>query len=172
MKLRMSCTALAVAVALVTVAPARTRAQGAGSPEALQAAQQLVSLVSKDLVAQTAKAMTDQAWPEIERVLGRMNPDTLAELRRQFELSMTAAMSDLMLDWPSIYARHFTAQELREIRAFYDTPTGAKALQTLPQVLAEGMAAMTLRLEATQQQTLDAFLQTLRERGQLRDRSR
>jgi hypothetical protein len=31
---------------------------------------------------------------------------------------------------------------------------------------------MTLRLEATQQQTLDAFLQTLRERGQLRDRSR
>jgi hypothetical protein len=82
---------------------------------------------------------------------------------------MTAMMADVMQDAAPIYARHFTEQELRDILAFYRTPTGVKALQRLPQVLAESMAAMTLRLEAAQERTMESFMRILRERGHLKD---
>jgi uncharacterized protein len=38
-----------------------------------------------------------------------------------------------------LYARHFTAAEIRQIAAFYKTPVGAKMLTTMPQVMAESM---------------------------------
>jgi len=37
-------------------------------------------------------------------------------------------MMNIIAEGPAIYARHFTAQELREIMAFYRTPTGGKLL--------------------------------------------
>jgi hypothetical protein len=45
MKPRRLCAVLAVVVALVGLEPARVAAQGAGSPEALQAANELISCV-------------------------------------------------------------------------------------------------------------------------------
>jgi hypothetical protein len=166
---RRLCTVLAVAAGLVWLTPAHVAAQGAGSPEAVRAANELVLLLSKDLMGQMTKEVTEQAWPQIERILGKMDKATMAELRREFEVGMTAMMADVMQDAAPIYARHFTEQELRDILAFYRTPTGVKALQRLPQVLAESMAAMTLRLEASQERTMESFMRILRERGHLRE---
>jgi len=39
-----------------------------------------------------------------------------------------------------LYSRHFTADELKQIAAYYRTPVGAKSLQVMPQVMAESMA--------------------------------
>jgi len=52
---------------------------------------------------------------------------------------------------PPIYARNFTAQELREILAFYRTPTGSKALHTMPKIMGDVMAQMGPRVQAFQQ---------------------
>lgn len=38
-----------------------------------------------------------------------------------------------------IYARNFSADELKQIAAFYRTPVGAKMLAKMPQLLGEGM---------------------------------
>jgi hypothetical protein len=37
-----------------------------------------------------------------------------------------------------IYANAFTASELREINAFYATPTGRKTIELLPALMAQG----------------------------------
>lgn len=37
-----------------------------------------------------------------------------------------------------VYARHFTHDEIRQLLAFYESPTGRKAVAVLPQVLREG----------------------------------
>jgi uncharacterized protein len=169
MKSRQLCTVLAVAAGLAWLSPAHVAAQGVGSPEAVRAANELVLLLSKDLMGQMTKEVTEQAWPRIEHILGKMDKATMAELRREFEVAMTAMMADVMQDAAPIYARHFTEQELRDILAFYRTPTGVKALQRLPQVLAESMAAMSLRLEASQERTMESFMRILRERGHLRE---
>jgi uncharacterized protein len=169
MRFGRSCAVLAVVAALSGPVPARVAAQEAGSPEALRAANELVLLLSKDLMGQMTKEVTEQTWPQIERILGKMDQATTAELRREFEAGMTAMMAEAMQDAAPIYARHFTEQELRDILAFYRTPTGVKALQRLPQVLAESMAAMSSRLETSLTRTMDSFTRVLRERGQLKD---
>ena len=38
-----------------------------------------------------------------------------------------------------VYARHFSADELRQLTTFYHTPVGQKVLQTLPAVSQESM---------------------------------
>lgn len=38
-----------------------------------------------------------------------------------------------------IYARHYTADEMRQLATFYKTPVGAKTLRLMPQLMNEGM---------------------------------
>jgi hypothetical protein len=40
-----------------------------------------------------------------------------------------------------VYARHFTAAELREITAFYRSPVGTKLLAKMPELQQESMRA-------------------------------
>lgn len=44
-----------------------------------------------------------------------------------------------MADGPAIYARYFTAAELRELLAFYRTPVGASALRVMPKTTSEAL---------------------------------
>jgi hypothetical protein len=146
----------------------RADAQSA-SPESLAAANELFSMLSKDMLGQLVTSITGQVWPQLERKLRSQRPDidakTLADLRGEFEGIQKANLALVMSEAPAIYARHFTAAELREILAFYRTPTGAKALREMPQVMSEAMAAMMPRMQEVQTQTMDAFTKALRQRG-------
>ncbi len=41
-------------------------------------------------------------------------------------------------DMIKLYAQTFSTQELKDLNAFYQTPTGQKAIQTMPQLMAQG----------------------------------
>jgi hypothetical protein len=105
---------LASAVLLLS-APARAQ-----SPSHLQAAGELVDLVGAELALNEAMdAMIDA------QIQG--NPDLEAQ-RKTFRTFMASAMS-----WPrvrprmaALYAELFTEAEIRELAAFYRTPTGRK----------------------------------------------
>ena len=86
-------------------------------------------------------------------------------MRNEFECIQVAFVSEAMKEAPSIYARHFTAGELRELTAFYQTPTGAKALHETPQVMGELTAFLVPRLQDVQRQTSEAFTKILHEHG-------
>ena len=73
-----------------------------------------------------------------------------------------------MKDAPAIYARHFTAAELRELIAFNRSATGQKALHEMPQVMSETIALIVPRMQDLQKQTKDGFDKILRERGYLK----
>ena len=144
-------------------------AQNAGSPEALRAANELFALMSKDMLRRMVDAMTAQAWPTIEQALRAKRPDvdaaTVTELKAEFERIETEYMASVLSDGPEIYARHFTAEELREILAFYHTPTGVKTLRILPDLMSEMMTRLMPRLEEVMKQTGEAFTKVLRQRG-------
>jgi uncharacterized protein len=144
-------------------------AQNAATPEAVQAAQELVAVVSKDTVRQLVTQVTGQVWPMVERGVRAKNPNVpdavLADLRKEFERIQNDYMSGLMTDAPAVYARHFSAAELHELLAFYRTPIGEKALRELPQITAEVMGLIMPRLQQVQQQTMAAFTKILHDRG-------
>ena len=142
-----------IAVVILQCVPAR--AQAPGSPEALAAARELAAIMSADVIGQMTDGMTAQIWPKLEGALRpKVDAATLAELRAEFEKSLKDFVLEATKDAPEIYARHFSAAELREMTAFYRTPTGVKALSLMPKVMAEYFGSLMPRM-----QTFDSDLQ-------------
>jgi len=157
-------------VLLLTGATERARADIAPSPEALQAANELLSILSPDMVAQLTGQMTAAFWPGVEEKAraDKIDDATIAALRKEFERIQLAFVTDAMKEAPPIYARHFTVDELQQLIAFYRTPAGAKALHELPQVMGEFAAVLVPRLQDVQRQTGQEFDRVLRERGYIK----
>ncbi len=142
------------------------QAQGAASPEALAAANELAAVLSQDTITQLSRAMTATIWARLEAEIGsKVDRATLDELRAEFEKSLAAFVTDAMKEAPTIYARYFTAEELRGMTAFYRTPAGTKALQLMPQVMGDFYATLMPRMETFQRQLQDIVQAVLRKHG-------
>jgi hypothetical protein len=158
--------------ALFTVASTPHRAAAQDAPaqaEAMQAAKDLMAVMSVDTVRQMVTGMTNQVWPSIERELRGKRPDidqaTLSELRTEFENIQMRYMAGIMTDAPKIYAKHFTATELRDMLAFYKTSTGQKSLKVMPQVMTDIFAMIMPQMQGLQAQVITAFQEVLRKKG-------
>jgi len=84
-------------------------------------------------IFKTLKPAIVQNRADVER-----DYDALVPLLTQ---RMTARFDELESSIVLIYADNFTAAELRELVAFYKTPTGQKFLEKTPLVMQQTMAA-------------------------------
>jgi uncharacterized protein len=157
---------VAVLVFLLAGAGGSARADDP-SPEALAAANELMSVLSPDMIKQLTGSISASFWPVVEQKARaeKIDDATIGELRAEFERLQIAFVSDAMKEAPPIYARHFTVAELHELTAFYRTPTGTKALHEIPQVMGEMTALLVPRLQEVQRQTGEAFNRILQARG-------
>ena len=79
--------------------------------------------------------------------------------------AMRAAVPQMMAGIAEIWARHYTVDDLRSLRAFYETPVGRKSLALTP-VLAQETAQMTQTLlPRILQDTMIRNRDALRSRG-------
>lgn len=167
--LRMVAVFAVVALSGVPIGLQPVAAQDAATPEALQAARDLMAVLNKETLHQMVGKMIEQVWPVIERGLRTKQPKisdgVVAELRSEYERIQLDYVSGILADTPVIYARHFSAAELRELLAFYRTPLGEKSLRELPQITAEAIAIIVPRVQQVRTQTMDAFTKILRQRG-------
>jgi hypothetical protein len=125
------------------------QADQAPSPDTLRAAQELAGIMTGNTITQMSRALTAQIWPNIEgQFKSKVDAATLAELKTVFEEALAHFTTDVMKDAPTVYARNFTAQELRDMIAFYKTPTGKKALAVMPQVMADVSARLAPHVQA------------------------
>jgi uncharacterized protein len=154
-------------VLLLAGAGERARADDTPSPEAVAAANELFTILSADMMKQLTGQMTSAFWPVVEQKAhaDKIDDATIAELRAEFERIQISFVTDAMKEAPPIYARHFTVAELRDLAAFYRTPTGAKALHELPQVMGEFATLLVPRMQDLQRQTTEGFTRILHEHG-------
>jgi hypothetical protein len=162
--------ALLVASAVgMSVIPASAQQPAAPSPEAIAVAKELVALMTGDIVNDMASKTNAQAWPTIEQGLRGQYPQidagTVAELRAEFEKQLLTGMTEGMNDAPAIYARYLSVQEMRDIQVFYRTPTGAKMLKLMPQIMGEVMANLAPRMQGNMQRINVAFTDILQKHG-------
>jgi hypothetical protein len=139
------------------------------SPESLQAARELVFIVSDNTTSDFVSKMSAQVWPSIETGLRAQNSKidkaTITELRSELDRVVGNYFAEIMKDAPALYARYYTVQEMHEIIAFYRTPTGAKTLKVMPQAMADISASMAPRMQGLQEKVSLAFLNVLQKRG-------
>jgi hypothetical protein len=110
------------------------------SPEAVAAAKELmIAAKMTDQVNLMLAAIMEQLRPLIVKGDSRREREFDALMPKMVEL-MQARMEELLNANAQIYARHFTAEEMRQLTDFYRTPAGVKLLQKQPEVFQESTA--------------------------------
>ena len=81
------------------------------------------------------------------------------------QAAMEARLQAFVDEGAKIYARHFTAEELRQVRDFYRTPAGEKFLRQQPEVMKESMALGQQWGQAVGLELQKRMTEELRKRG-------
>lgn len=73
--------------------------------------------------------------------------EEIMEKSMDFIMSETAAMTKTMIDedFPSIYEKFFSHEEIKDLIRFYESPTGKKLLEITPQMSVEIMNILTTK---------------------------
>jgi hypothetical protein len=132
--------------------PAAAEAEPAASPAVppsashLKTAAQLLELVHVD-------RSTSQALDVVLKLQLRQQPN-LSPYEHTLRTFMQKYMSweSLKGDYARIYAEAFNEEELREMIAFYRTPTGQKAIKMIPELMAKGAALGQSRVQENREE--------------------
>lgn len=131
---RLAAAVIALMLAIVPAAAQQTDKRKAiddllrltGSANVMQ---QTAAVVVRQMAA-AAKKRNPRIPDRILEILG----DEIRRTFRERSAEMLAAITD-------IYERQFTHVEINDLIAFYQTPTGRKAIRTLPTIIKQSMAA-------------------------------
>ena len=126
-----------LAAALFCATPARTQS---ASPESMAAAKELVEASKTTdafktllpMMMQQIKPVVVQKRPAVEKDFDMVMPLVIEAANEQVGKFAEAIAI--------IYANNFTAEELRQVIAFYRLPAGQKFLQQMPVIAQQSMA--------------------------------
>jgi hypothetical protein len=107
----------------------------------LMVGQMKKALPAMQLESATASINANQAFTEGQKSQAIAKAQSDAEQRAAM-LGATfddASMDDLVAELVPLYARNFTAAEIRQMAAFYNTPVGTKMMRVMPQLAGEMM---------------------------------
>ncbi len=129
----------AIVVALVVASSAAHAQQRQLSPASLLVAKQLVSVTGASAlfnpliagVVEQAKNLYLQQNPGLAKDLN--------EIANKMRKDLQPRLSELTNEIARLYATHFTEQELKDILAFYRSPSGKKMLVQQPNVVDASM---------------------------------
>lgn len=150
--------AVGFSILALVVACAPARADDA----AHAAAQELVDFTMGRMLDDTFAKISAAMWPGIQSVLPKsIDEKTMADLRAEFDRITRKYVAQSLKVAPDIYAQHFTADELRQLLAFYKTPLGSKVLTEVPKVMGEYTAKALMPMMGPMQAELQDSIQTV-----------
>lgn len=155
----------AAGMLLVAVAVAPAYAQTPPSAEQLKAAREVIEVSGAaasltnivPVFMDEAKQTFTRTRPEIAKDLG----EVLTAITPEFNQRRDQLMDDIA----SVYAQRFSAQELTEIKAFYQSSTGAKLVKNLPGVLQQSYEKTEVWSRKMSQDIVARLRQEMRKRG-------
>lgn len=150
----------------MSVQPLPSRAQAIDA-ETLAAAAELTQIFAGDTVRQTVQQITEGFWPTLETQLRSLHIDdaSISDIRPEVERITLKYVTSAMQSAPALYAKHYTADEIRQLIAFYRTPVGLKAISEMPAVGRDLGALIAPQLPAVQAEAAAAITAVLRQHG-------
>jgi hypothetical protein len=131
----------------------------------MAAARDLVATMrAADQVKTLMPAIMQQLKPAIVQGRPQVEKDFDAVLPAVLEI-VNARAGEMVDSIALVYARTFTADELRQVTAFYRTAIGQKFLDKLPALMQESMAVGAKFGQAMAAELRDRMIQELRKRG-------
>ena len=130
-----------VAAFLFAVTPLRAQTPPAAPPQNLAAARELVAAMH---ATDQFKAMLPTIFQALKPVFVQDRPDVEKDYNAIMPIIITSAMkrvNEFADRLAVIYANNFSVDELRDLIAFYQTPTGQKLVARQPVIARDSMAA-------------------------------
>lgn len=128
-----------LALYLLLAAAMPAAAQNKLDPAAIESAR---ALIEESGIARTLDAMLTPMAQQMSHLLRAVNPEKgaiVAQLIDDLVMpELRQRMPELMQLMTLLYAQHFTAAEMDEVRSFYRTPTGTKFLEKQTALALEG----------------------------------
>jgi len=129
---------------------------------ALPEAQKLVELLSTSLLDDMTSQMLKPMSANLEASFqGKIDDATKTELFSELERITKKYVAQGLEKAPAIYARYFSASELRDIAAFYKTPSGSKAFSLMPKVMGDFSSTVLVPLMQPMQAEMQTAVQTV-----------
>ena len=160
---RLPSIAAMLALTLLMAAPSAAQSPSA---ESMAAARELVSTMR----------LSDQLKALMPMIMNSMKAAMLAGRSPEFVRDFEAFVPKLMAEFDNrtgeftgvlatVYAANFTAQELRDMTAFYRTPTGQKMLERLPTVMQQSMQLGQTYGKKIGDEVMQRMIEELRKKG-------
>jgi uncharacterized protein len=157
---RMLIVGLTAALLASSPAPAQSPA-----PDAMAAARELVTTMQAadqfnallPIIMKNLKPAIVQNRPEVDRDYDAIMPLLIA--------GMSARVNEIVDEITALYARTFTADELREVTAFYHGAVGQKFLKKQPVIMQESMAIGQKFGQSVAGELHNRIVEELRKRG-------
>lgn len=115
------------------------QAQDQIDPATRAAARRYLELTN---VAESMKAVIPGARASIVGVISKANPGITRDVEKAIDdlvlPEIVARLPEMLEAFVELYARHFTADELNLINAFYQTPEGRKLAEKTPVLVVQG----------------------------------
>lgn len=138
-----------ISIAAVDPVIAQEEAEAKQSNAAAEATKELLdSLNMETILEQSIEVSLDSQMDQFSQM--GISEEGVKELKAEMLKFMREVMAyeGLEPDLIRIYSEAFTADELKELTAFYRTPTGQKTLELMPSLMAEGMQLGQARVQA------------------------
>ena len=154
---------LGIALVALAVLCSPARADDSSRAVAQELVDYTIGKTTNDIIAKMSSAM----WASLQASLPKTVDDgTVADLRVVFDRVLTKYVTEAMKVAPDIYARHFSADELRGLLAFYKTPLGTKMLAETPKVMGDFTSSALMPMMAPMQAELkDSIDEVMRNHG-------
>ncbi len=140
------------AAAFVCIAPS-VRAQASETPESLKAAKELMQVMHVEKTLHDAIAASFDVQVQNNPAMAPMRP-----AMQQF-LDKYVTWDAIGPQLTSVYAQTFTEAELKDLIAFYQTPTGQKVAATAATLAGKSQAIALQVVQAHQQELVDLIRQ-------------
>lgn len=125
---------------MLSFSPLLAHAQEA-TPDSLKTAR---AILAKTKVADTIAPLLDQMLTaqfqsQAKRAKNPQQSALIMQMGGKLRERFKARMPELLHLNAALYAKYFTAAELQELLAFYNTPLGAKLISTQPKLMTEAV---------------------------------
>ena len=135
------------------------------SPEALAAAKELIVTTRS---AEQFKTLLPIIMNGLKPAIVQNRPQVEKDYDAIMPIMMKAAIArvDVLIEQiAGLYAKFFTADELRQLTAFYRGPVGQKFLQIMPRIMQDSMTIGQKFGESIALDTRNRMIEELRRRG-------
>ena len=104
--------------------------------------QQLIAIMRNQMIQLVMRAGAKPPANDPTKPPEMLKPEEAAKIVDEVLIGeFVAQQNDLTTQIIDVWANNFTIEDLRGLRAFYNTPLGQKLIQTLPAVTQQGMSA-------------------------------